>query len=96
MFSVSSIQSYRKKISIIYNGISEDFKKIAKVKTESEYVTDGFDRYPYYSGNSRWVTYYRCFDNDTQEIEVKCLEDNVTLLYGTLNRKDDELPKIKQ
>lgn len=69
--------------------------KIAAVKTESVYESDGFDRYPYYSGGGRWVTYHRCFDDYMPHIEVKCLEDGVTLLYGTHNRKNDEPPKIK-
>lgn len=95
LFSESFDSRYRRDLTIVYNGSSVDFMELAKVQEENVCESDGFDHYPYYSGNSRWVTYYRCFDNETSYIEVKCLEDNVTLLYGTKNRNNDELPKIK-
>lgn len=41
---------------IIYAGNSKDFMQIAAAKEESVCESDGFDRYPYYSGGSRWVT----------------------------------------
>lgn len=83
-------------IKIIYAGNSKDFMQIAAVKEESVCESDGFDRYPYYSGGARWVTYYRSFDEQTGAIEVVCQEDGVTLLYGTKYRHDGELPKIKE
>ena len=89
-----STEYYSNKIRIVYAGTSEEFKVIAAVRKEEVCESDGFDRYPYYSGGSRWVTYYRCFDNKASDIEVECA-DGVTLLYGARNRKEDEPPKIK-
>ncbi len=82
-------------IKIFYPGTSEEFQKIAPITKEEVCESDGFDRYPYYSGGSRWVTYYRAFDGHVKDIEVVCEGDGVTLLYGTKNRRDDEPPKIK-
>ena len=47
-----------------------------------------------YSGSSRWVTYYRCFDKKASDIEAVCT-NGITLLYGSRHRKDDEEPKVK-
>ena len=49
-------------VKIIYAGSSEQFINLVKIREESVYESDGFDRYPYYSGNSAWVTHYYCFD----------------------------------
>lgn len=84
------------KTKIIYGGSSEQFKELAKIQEESVYESDGFDRYPYYSGNSRWVTYYNGFDGMAISAEVYCKEDGVTLLYGSLYRKGNEEPKVKE
>lgn len=86
---------YYSYVKLIYPGRSEEFKSIATVREESVYESDGFDRYPYYSGGSRWVTHYHCFDSSTEYVEVYCEADGVTLLYGTRNRRDNEEPKIK-
>ena len=93
LFSIGSSQCYHLPVTIIYNGTSETFMELAKPRVESVYETDGYDHYPYYSGNSAWVTKYFAFDTDTDEITVKCA-DGVTLLYGNKNRKEDEPPTI--
>ena len=81
----------------MYNGTSQRFIEIATERMESRYETDGFDRYPYYSGGSRWVTYYHSFDERVANIEVECTQDGVTLLYGTMrNRPQGVQPKVKQ
>ena len=59
-------------------------EKIAAVREENVYESDGFDRYPYYSGGGGWVTKYHCFDSSCDYCEVYCEGDGVTLLYGTL------------
>ena len=84
------------RVKMFYEGTSNGFKSIAKIREESVYESDGFDRYPYYSGNSAWVTHYYCFDGLAQSVEVYCKEDGVTLLYGTHHRRDGEPPKIKE
>ena len=94
LFSIE-VNYYSDKIRIVYAGTSEEFKRIAAVRKEEVCESGGFDRYPYYSGGSRWVTYYRCFDNEAADIEVDC-SDGVTLLYGSRHRKDNEPPKIKE
>ena len=94
LFSIE-VNYYSDKIKIVYAGTSEEFKKIAAVRKEEVCESGGFDRYPYYSGGSRWVTYYRCFDNEAADIEVDC-SDGVTLLYGSRHRKDNEPPKVKE
>ncbi len=53
-------------IKIIYKGNSDDFIKIGKTELKEVYETDGYDRYPYYSGNSRWVTHYYSFDEHVE------------------------------
>ena len=96
LFSIDSIYRYVRKANIIYPGTSLEFMNIAEIVKEEKCESDGYDHYPYYSGGSRWVTYYHCFDNYTYEIEVQCQGDGVTLLYGTKYREDDEPPKVKE
>lgn len=91
---IFSPEYYSPKVTIVYPGTSEEFKAIATVKKEEVLESDGFDRYPYYSGGSRWVTYYRCFDNKASDVEVVCA-DGITLLYGSRHRQDEEEPKVK-
>ena len=79
---------------VFYAGDSETFQKIAAIREESVCATDGFDRAPYYSGNSAWVKICRCFDGIADSVEVYCEEDGVTLLYGTRHRASDAPPKI--
>lgn len=93
LFSSGFSLRYRVPVTIIYNGTSEAFMALAEPRVESVYETDGYDHYPYYSGNSAWVTKYFAFDTDTESITVNCT-DGVTLLYGSENRKEDEPPKI--
>ena len=93
LWHYSYIKDY---IKIVYKGSSDDFIKIAKTEVKEEYETDGFDRYPYYSGNSRWVTHYYSFDTDVKHIEVYCEEDNVFLDYGYGYRKNDEIPENRK
>ena len=81
-------------VEIFYPGSSEDFKSIAKIREESEYVSGGYDHYPYYGGGG-WVTHYYCFDGLANSVEVHCEEDGVTLLYGTHHRSDGNPPKAK-
>ena len=81
-------------VKVIYAGGSEAFKALATVCKEEVYESDGFDRYPYYSGGSRRVTRYHCFDTSVRWIHVYCTEDGVTLLYGTSYRSDDKEPKV--
>ena len=83
-------------VKIIFDGTSEEFINLGQGKAEEVCESDGYDHYPYYSGGSRWVTVYHTFDKDTESIEVECLGDGVTLLYGYKNRKGCEPPKIKQ
>ena len=84
------------KIKIVYPGTSEEFMKIAPERVEEKFESDGFDRYPYYSGGSRWVTYYHSFDDRVADIEVECEGDGVTLLYGNMrNREEGKPPEIK-
>ena len=90
----SAFSYYSVKTVLRYAGTSEEFQRIAAVREEEVLESDGFDRYPYYSGNSCWVTYYRAFDNDASDLEVVCA-DGVTLLYGARHRKDAEPPKVK-
>ena len=80
---------------MIYPGTSLEFMQVGAVEKEEICESDGYDRYPYYSGNSEWVTYYRCFDRSPKSIEVVCEGDGVTLLYGIKNRADAESPKVK-
>jgi len=80
-------------IKIIYKGNSDDFIKIGKTEVKEVYESDGYDRYPYYSGNSRWITHYYSFDEQVEHVEVYCEEDNVYVDYGYKYRKNDELPK---
>ena len=83
-------------VKVIYAGDSETFKALAAARKEQVYESDGFDRYPYYSGGSRWVTRYYSFDASVKRIHVYCAEDGVTLLYGTSYRSDDKEPKVKE
>ena len=89
-----SANYYFPKVTIVYAGTSAEFQTVAAIKKEEVLESDGFDHYPYYSGGSRWVTYYRCFDDHTSNIEVVCT-DGVTLLYGRKHRREDAAPKIK-
>ena len=84
------------RVKIFYAGSSEAFLNLAKIREEQEYVSDGYDHYPYYSGNSGWVSKYYCFDGIADTVEVYCEEDGVTLLYGTRHRTDGNPPKVKQ
>ena len=89
--------AYTAHVKIIYAGSSAEFMRLAKVQKERVYETDGYDKYPYYSGNSGWITYYYSFDGgNVREIEVLCEKDGVTLLYGILHRREDAAPKIKK
>ena len=81
--------------TIIYPGTSEEFMKVGAIIEEEVCESDGYDHYPYYSGNSQYVTYYRCFDRSPMSIEVVCEGDGVTLLYGEPNRSDGAPPKTK-
>ncbi len=87
---------YTFKIKVVYPGSSQDFIALAAETSEEKYESDGFDHYPYYSGGSRWVTYYHCFDTKASDIEVLCMQDGVTLLYGTnKNRDEGQPPEVK-
>ena len=83
-------------VKLIYPGSSEEFKKLATVREESVYESYGYDRSPYYSGGSSWVTRYHCFDSSSNSIEVLCESDGVTLLYGKRHRRDNEEPKVNE
>lgn len=91
----SLFSMYTYKIKVVYAGNSADFMALAAPWEQSVYERDGYDRYPYYSGGSRWVTYYYAFDRASRNVEVYCAEDGVTLLYGKDHREDDQPPKIK-
>ncbi len=79
-------------LTIIYPGSSDRFMELAAPIKEEKYESDGFDRSPYYSGGSRWVTEYHSFDEWVDKIRVECEEDGVTLLYGGDYRKKDAPP----
>ena len=83
------------RVKIYYAGSSEAFLILAKIREEQKLVSDGFDRAPYYSGNSGWSSTYHCFDGFADTVEVYCEEDGVTLLYGTRYRRDGNPPKVK-
>lgn len=91
----SLFSQYVYSVKVIYEGSSAEFMAIAKPREESVWESDGFDRYPYYSGGSRWVTYYYAFDRASRHVEVFCKADGVTLLYGRDNRSENRPPKIK-
>jgi len=82
-------------VKIFYEGSSEEFMKLDKVREESVCESDGYDHYPYYSGGSRWVTRYHSFDEGVSEVEVHCMDDGITLLYGKEYRTGNNPPKIK-
>ena len=96
LFSPNPDGLWRVKKKIVYHGTSEDFQKLAVTRTENVCESDGFDRSPYYSGGSRWVTKYHAFDSYAGEVTVECTEDGVTLLYGANHRKDSEPPRVKE
>ena len=83
-------------IKVVYKGTSDEFIEIAKTEVKEVCESDGFDRYPYYSGGSRWVTHYYSFDVDVKHVEVYCEEDDTYLDYGYSFRKNDEIPKKRK
>ena len=93
LFAESFSSRRMRPLTIIYPGSSERFMELAAPVKEDQYVTDGFDRSPYYSGGSRRITECHTFDEWVGEIRVECEEDGVTLLYGSDHRKNGEPPK---
>lgn len=91
----SLFNQYVYSVKVIYEGSSAEFMAIAKPWEKAVLESDGFDRYPYYSGGSHWVTYYYAFDRASRSVEVFCKADGVTLLYGRDNRSENQPPKIK-
>ena len=71
-------------VKIIYDGSSEDFKKIGAVR--EVYESGPYDRYPYYSdygASCKEERFYAMYDNYDMFCEVTCKEDGVCLTYGT-------------
>lgn len=78
-------------VEILYQGRSDEW--IGMAKPTEEYVSGGYDHYPYYSSYGSTVEEKRfdrcCNGKDLVAVEVLCERDGVRLYYGTLQKDGD-------